>query len=227
MACFMMNDTTLQDKDKTMLDDQKKKLIEAEEEYRHNITQKIRAQVESAEQTAVALEKTFWQKVYEVANSNFGLWFLSSVLITGGAAVYQIADHHYVEKITTQRELQTCEFEIANRLNAMKFLLQKAKTVGDTQLALTPITKSFGAVSAEYDHVNIAVLYFKSYQLTGIRDKETEEHVKELEEINLAIQQANPKALLDEQIRNKLLKLISILQSHEIGLIDARKKKLF
>ncbi len=221
-----MNHTTLQNKDKTMLDDQKKKLIEAEEEYRHKITRKVRAQVESAEQAAVTIEKTFWQKVYEIANSNFGLWFLSSVLITGGAAMYQIADHHYAEKITTQRELQTCEFEIANRLNAMKFLLQRAKTIGDAQIALTPVMKSFGAVSSEYEHVNIAVIYFKSYQLSGIRNKTTEEQVKELEEINLGIQQANPKALLDNQIRNKLLSLINNLQNHEISLIDARKKGL-
>ena len=209
-----------------MLDDQKKKLIEAEEEYRHKIAQKLHTELESAENTAIKLERTFWDKALDLANSNFGLWFLSSVVITGGAAMYQIAEHHYVEKSTTQKELQTCEFEIANRLNAMKFLLQRAKTIGDAQLALTPVMKSFGAVSSEYDHVNIAVLYFKSYQLTGIRDKATEEHVKELEEINLAIQQANPKALLDEKIRNQLLTLISNLQSHEVSLIDARKKKL-
>ena len=220
----MMNDTTLQGKDKTMLDDQKKKLIEAEEEYRHKIAQKLHTELESAENTAIKLERTFWDKALDLANSNFGLWFLSSVVITGGAAMYQIAEHHYVEKTATKKELQTCEFEIANRLNAMKFLLQRAKTIGDAQLALTPVMKSFGAVSSEYDHVNIAVLYFKSYQLTGIRDKATEEHVKELEEINLAIQQGNPKALFDDQIRANLLKLIDTLQKHEVVLIDSRKK---
>ena len=220
----MMNDTTLQGKDKTMLDDQKKKLIEAEEEYRHKIAQKLHTELESAENTAIKLERTFWDKALDLANSNFGLWFLSSVVITGGAAMYQIAEHHYVEKTATKKELQTCEFEIANRLNAMKFLLQRAKTIGDAQLALTPVMKSFGAVSSEYDHVNIAVLYFKSYQLTGIRDKATEEHVKELEEINLAIQQGNPKALFDDQIRTNLLKLIDTLQKHEVVLIDSRKK---
>ena len=207
-----------------MLDDEKKKLIEAEEHYRHKIAQKLHAEIESAESTVIKLERTFWDKAYELANSNVGLWFLSSVVITGGAAMYQIADHHYVEKITTQRELQTCEFEIANRLNAMKFLLQRAKTIGDAQLALTPVMKSFGAVSSEYEHVNIAVLYFKSYQLSGIRDKTTEEQVKDLEEINLAIQQGNPKAPLDDQVRKTLLSLIDALQRHEVMLIDSRKK---
>jgi hypothetical protein len=207
-----------------MLDDEKKKLIEAEEHYRHKIAQKLHAKMESAENTVIKLERTFWDKAYELANSNVGLWFLSSVVITGGAAMYQIADHHYVEKIATQRELQTCEFEIANRLNAMKFLLQRAKTIGDAQLALTPVMKSFGAVSSEYEHVNIAVLYFKSYQLSGIRDKTTEEQVKDLEEINLAIQQGNPKAPLDDQVRKTLLSLIDALQRHEVMLIDSRKK---
>ena len=75
MACFMMNDTTLQGKDKTMLDDQKKKLIEAEEEYRHKIAQKLHTELESAENTAIKLERTFWDKALDLANSNFGLWF--------------------------------------------------------------------------------------------------------------------------------------------------------
>lgn len=74
-----------------MLDDQKKKLIEAEEEYRHKIAQKLHAELESAENTAIKLERTFWDKALDLANSNFGLWFLSSVVITGGAAMYQIA----------------------------------------------------------------------------------------------------------------------------------------
>ena len=154
-----------------MLDDEKKKLIEEEERYRHKIAAKLRSEAESIEKVTKDVEKSLWSKISEVLNSNFGLWFLSSIFISGGATVYQITQHHFQQKLSTQKELITCEFEIANRLNGMKYLLEKAKTYGDAQVALTPITKSFGAVSTEYENVNIAVLYFKTYQLTGIMNK--------------------------------------------------------
>ena len=206
--------------------EEKKKLIEAEEAYRHKITQKLSSELKSAEQTVANLEKTIWDKTFEILNSSFGLWLLSSVFLTGGAAIYQIVDHHYTQKLSYQKEFLTCEFEIANRLNAMDYLIKKAKTMGDAQYALTPMSKSFGAVSPEYDHVNIAGLYFKTYQVTGIQNKVTEEYLKELEELNLGIQQANPKAPLDDQTRNKLLKIIEALKQHSVKLIESGKGTL-
>ena len=146
--------------------------------------------------------------------------------MSGGAAVYQMVSHHYTQKLTFQKEFLTCEFEIENRLNAMDYLLKKAKTIGDAQYALTPMSKSFGAVTPEYQNVNIAGLYFKTYQLTGLNNKVTGEYVKELEELNLGIQQANPKALLDEQTRDKLLKIIESLKQHSIKMIESGKGSL-
>ena len=137
-----------------------------------------------------------------------------------------MVSHHYTQKLTFQKEFLTCEFEIENRLNAMDYLLKKAKTIGDAQYALTPMSKSFGAVAPEYENVNIAGLYFKTYQLTGLNNKITGEYVKELEEINLEIQQGNPKALLDGQTRNKLLNIIETLKQHSIKLIESGKGSL-
>ena len=206
-----------------MLDDEKKKLIEEEERYRHKIAAKLRSEAESIEKVTKDVEKGLWSKISEVLNSNFGLWFLSSVFISGGATVYQITQHHFQQKLSTQKELITCEFEIANRLNGMKYLLEKAKTYGDAQVALTPITKSFGAVSTEYENVNIAVLYFKTYQLTGIMNKKISNSVKELEQINLYIQAQNPKTALSAEDRNKLLTLIHVLQNDVNDHIDSKK----
>ena len=206
-----------------MLDDEKKKLIEEEERYRHKIAAKLRSEAESIEKVTKDVEKGLWSKISEVLNSNFGLWFLSSVFISGGATVYQITQHHFQQKLSTQKELITCEFEIANRLNGMKYLLEKAKTYGDAQIALTPITKSFGAVSTEYENVNIAVLYFKTYQLTGIMNKKISNSVKELEQINLYIQAQNPKTALSAEDRNKLLALIHVLQNDVNDHIDSKK----
>ena len=168
------------------------------------------------------IEKTFWSKAIEVLNSNFGLWLLSSVFVTGGAALYQITQHHFEVKLNNQKELLTCEFEIANRLHGMKFLLLKAKTNGDAQNALAGVSKSFGAVSSEYEHVNIAVLYFKTIQLTGSIDSQVAGYVKELEEKNLAIQSENPKTPFNESDRKQLIELISALQRYAHQQIDGR-----
>jgi hypothetical protein len=206
-----------------MLDDQKKKIIEAEEQFRHNIAEKLRSESKAIEQSVREMEKDLWGKISELLNSNFGLWFLSSVFITGGAALYQITQRHYEAKLNTEKEVITCEFEIANRLSGMKFMLLKAKTIGDARAALTPISKSFGAVSAEYENVNIAVLYFKIFQLTGVRNKELGNYVKELEERYLEMQSENPKAALSDADRNRLIELISALQRYEIEQIEGRK----
>ncbi len=207
-----------------MLDNEKKKLIEAEERYRQDVAEKLRTEAESIQNATKKIEKDFWSKASEVLNSNFGLWFLSSVFITGGAALYQIAQRHYEAKLNTQKELLTCEFEIANRLHGIKFLLLKAKTNGDAQNALTPVSKSFGAVSSEYENVNIAVLYFKIIQLTGFMDSEISAYVKGLEEKNLVIQSENPKTPFKEADRKELIQLISTLQRSAKQQYEASKK---
>lgn len=207
-----------------MLDDDKKRSIEAEERYRREIAKKLDSDLEAIERDAKNLGKDIWAKVSEVLNSNFGIWFLSSVFISGGAAVYQITQHHYQTKLETQRQLATCEFEIANRLNAMKFLLARAKTVGEAQFALTPVTKSFGAISAEYENANIAVLFFKIYQLTGYKDMKIANKVRELEEGTLAIQRQNPKDVLKEGTQKEMLEIVEVLHHFALNEINSAKK---
>jgi len=195
-----------------MLDNEKKKIIEAEEQYRHEIAKKLRSDTGFIQNEKNKIEKDFWSKASELLNGNFGLWFLSTIFITGGATLYQIAQHHYEVKLNTQKELLTCEFELANRLSGIKFLLLRAKTNGDAQTALTGVNKSLGAVSIEYEHVNIATLYFKIFQLSKIRNLQLERYVTELEEKNLAIQSEDPKTPFNEADRKRLIELISTLQ---------------
>jgi hypothetical protein len=204
-----------------MLDDDKKRLIEAEERYRRDVAKKLDSDLAATERDAKNLGKDVWAKVSEILNSNFGIWFLSSVFISGGAAVYQITQHHYEAKLETQRQLTTCEFEIANRLNAMKFLLARARTVGEAQYALTPVTKSFGAISAEYENANIAVLFFKIYQLTGYKNMKIANNVRDLEEGALVIQRQDPKDLLKEEDRKHLLGIIEVLHYFTLNEINS------
>ena len=206
-----------------MLDDDKKRLIEDEERYRRDIAKRLDSDLSATETDVKNLSKDVWAKISEALNSNFGLWLLSSVFLSGGAALYQITQHHYETKLSKEKELLTCEFEIANRLNSIKFLISRAKTIGDAQFALTPVTKSFGAVTTEYEHVNIAVLYFKIFQLTGQLDKRQANFVRDLEERNLWIQGQNSKALLDDTDRKKLIDLIDTLHQYDVDAINSRK----
>jgi len=206
-----------------MLSDDKKALIEAEERYRQEVNKKLRSDLAATEKDIINLKKDFWSKISDVLNSNFGLWLLSSVFLSGGAALYQITQHHYEVKLSKDKEIIACEFEIANRLNSMRFLLRRASTVAEAKYALTPIMKSLGAVSAEYENVNIAVLYFKRYQLTGMKNSHMGDYVRELEEKNLVLQAANPKATFDEADRKRLLELINTLDKYEMDQINGRK----
>jgi hypothetical protein len=206
-----------------MLSDDKKAMIEAEEKYRHEVSKNLQKDLEATEKDIKNLGKDFWAKAGEVLNSNFGLWFLSSVFLSGGAALYQTTQHHYETKLSKAKEVIACEFEIVNRLNGMKFLLRRATTIAEAKYALTPIMKSFGAVTAEYENVNIAVLYFKIYQLTGTRDKTVSLYIKELEEKNLEIQAENPKSAFKDADRDRLLELINALAQYDIREIDKGK----
>ena len=206
-----------------MLSDDKKALIEAEERYRQELSKKLSADLSATKKDVNNLGKDLWAKVSEVLNSNFGIWFLSSVFLSGGAALYQVTQHHYETSIAKEKEIVACEFEIVNRLNHMRFLLRRATTVADAKYALTPVSKSLGAITADYENVNIAVLYFKIYQLTGVRDKRITLYIKDLEEKNLAIQAGNPKENLGEKDRKELLEIINTLDQYEIDQINSRK----
>ena len=62
-----------------MLSDDKKAMIEAEEKYRHEVSKNLQKDLEATGKDIKNLGKDFWAKAGEVLNSNFGLWFLSSV----------------------------------------------------------------------------------------------------------------------------------------------------
>lgn len=75
---------------------------------------------------------------------------------------------------------------------------------------------------SEYENVNIAVLYFKIFQLTGYRDIQIGGLVRELEEKNLLIQPENPKLPVDEADRKRLIEIIDALHQYEIEKINKR-----
>ena len=85
-----------------MLSNDRKSIIEAEEKFRHELKIKFEAEAASLksglnllEEDAKLVEKKFTTKLMEFLNSSVGMWFLSSVVITGGAAGLQQIQHHY------------------------------------------------------------------------------------------------------------------------------------
>ena len=194
-----------------MLDDEKKKLIEEEERYRHEINKKISGEVDMLEKDIEDTSHKIWVKVYDILNSNVGMLLLSSVLISGGAALYQNAQHEYEARITAQKEIISCEFEIANRLYVVKDLISHAKTVGDALVALAGAKKSLGPVKPEFQNVGLAVLYFNLYQLTGVRNPNVEQDLREIERVYSSLQEQDPKAPFNEADKESMIKIIKEL----------------
>ncbi len=194
-----------------MLDDEKKKLIAAEERYRNEIANKLRDAEKIVIKDVETTSNKIWAKIFGVLNSNVGMLVISSVLISGGATLYQNIQHQYEARSHALKEIMSCEFEIANRLYIIKHLLSNATTVADAQLALAEAKKSIGPIKPEYENVGLAILYFNLYQLTGIRRPLTEQYVKEIERVNLSLRVQNPRGAFDKTEKASLLKIINAM----------------
>jgi len=206
-----------------MLNDEKKSLIEEEERYRHEIAKKISDEAAIVEKDIETTTNQIWAKIYDILNSNVGLLILSSVFISGGAAFYQNMQHNYESRVNSQKEIISCEFEIANRLYVVKNLISHAKTVGDALQALTGAKKSLGPVKPEFQNVGLAVLYFNLYQLTGNRNPSVEQDLREIERVYFSLQEQDPKALFNEADKESMTKIFNEL--FELNLKDIHHLK--
>ena len=169
------------------------------------------------------LSSRLWAKIYDILNSNVGLLVFSSVFISGGAAFYQNMQHSYESRVTSQKEIISCEFEIANRLYVVKNLISHAKTVGDALEALTGAKKSLGPVKPEFQNVGLAVLYFNLYQLTGNRNPSLEQDLREIERVYFSLQEQDPKAPFNEADKESMTKIFNEL--FEVNLKDIHHLK--
>ena len=199
-----------------MLSEEKKSLITAEERYRHEIASKLRSEMGVIGEEAVSIERSIWGKVNELLNSNVGMWFLSTVLVTGGAGAYQAMQHHYEVQIHNRAQLTTHQFEIGNRIQNMKYFLRKAQTVGDAQLALKSVFQSKTPVNPEVEKLSLSVIYFNFYQMLGTQNKEALELVRKLEDQEYILQTQKPSDPLPDAEKQKLLSWVEELEQIEI-----------
>jgi len=199
-----------------MLSEEKKSLITAEERYRHEIASKLRSEMGVIGEEALSIERSIWGKVNELLNSNVGMWFLSTVLVTGGAGAYQAMQHHYEVQIHNRAQLTTHQFEIGNRIQNMKYFLRKAQTVGDAQLALKSVFQSKTPVNPEVEKLSLSVIYFNFYQMLGTQNKEALELVRKLEDQEYILQTQKPSNPLPDAEKQKLLSWVEELEQIEI-----------
>ena len=207
-----------------MLDDEKKRIIDVEERFRHALRLQLEAEAAKLKAEAVAAgtqlkqaEKKLGGKVMEFLNSSVGMWLLSSVVITGGAAALQQIQHHYEIEQKNKSQLATYQFEIGNRIQNMKYFLRHAKTVGEAKSALGSVFKSKFPISAELEHQSLSILYFNLHQL--IKGSEKEKNVRalavirDLEDAEILLQSRPDQDPLNAADRESFSKLISAIES--------------
>lgn len=201
-----------------MLSDDELKRIAAEEHYRHSVRKAIEAQVPPPEPAPppVPVKHGFGKRLFDFLNSSVGMWLLSSVVLTGGAAILQNIQHDHEIAQKNRQDLSSHKFEIQHRLDSMTFLLKRAKTVGDAKNALNGVFKSAIPLTPELQNRSLASLYMSIQPLLAGSDKqktaEAFELVRQLEEAELLLQpQADDKPLDAAEIA-KLTKVIKAIQ---------------
>jgi hypothetical protein len=131
--------------------------------------------------------------------------------------------HSYESRVASQKEIFSCEFEIANRLYVIKNSIGHAKTVGDALQALAGAKRSLGPVKPEFQNVGLAVLYFNLHQLTGKRNPSVEQDVREIERVYFSLQEQDPKAPFNEADKESMTKIFNGL--YELSLQDIHHLK--
>jgi hypothetical protein len=208
-----------------MLDEEKNKVIEEEERFRHALrlqleleAAKLKAEAAAAATQLKLAEKKLGGKLMEFLNSSVGMWLLSSVVITGGASALQQIQHQHEIEQKNKSQSAVYQFEIGNRIQNMKYFLRHAKTVGEAKSALGSLFKSRYPISAELENQSLSTLYFNLNQL--IKGTEIEKKVKalavirDLEDAEILLQSRPDQELLnaaDLEIFNKFITAVDSL----------------
>lgn len=211
-----------------MLSEEIQKKIEAEERFRHDVKIKLEAELvgtksamSNLENTAVRVEKKVGSKIMEFLNSSVGGLFLSSVVITGGAAVLQQIQHNYETEQKSKTQLIAYQFEIGMRIQNMRYFLSQAKTVGDAKIALASVFQSKFPLNPELEKQSLSALFFNLHQLIQGSEKEKTkramEVVLDLEQSEYVLQSKQNNQLLDANDKEKLVKLVAAIENMHIS----------
>ena len=201
-----------------MLTEDEMKRTAAEERYRHSIRKSLEEEATgpAPEPPPPPAPPGFGSKLYEFLNSSVGMWLLSSVVLTGGAAFLQQVQHQHEIDQKNRADLVSHRFEIEHRLDGMNFLLRRAVTVGDAKTALSGVFKSAIPLTPELQNRSLASLYLSVYPLLAGTEKEKTNKayhlVKELEDVELLLQPLPDNKPLDDAQRTQIAKLMKAIQ---------------
>jgi hypothetical protein len=202
-----------------MLGDEQRQLIEEEERVRHEIRRRLDAENPPAPPPVPpTTQGGFGKKLYEFFNSSVGMWLLSSVVLTGGAALLQNIQHSHEVEQKNREQLATHRFEITHRLDEMEFGLRRAKTVGEAKAAMDGMFKAKFPLTPELQNRSLGSLYLTMHQLlTGSSQQKSEEamtFIRRLEEAELSLQdETDDKELLDAQQKERMRKLVKSIKA--------------
>jgi hypothetical protein len=202
-----------------VLTDEQRKAIEAEEQLRHETRRRLDAENPLPAPPAPPPAKVgFGTRLFEFFNSTLGMWLLSSVVLTGGAALLQNIQHSHEVAQKNREQLAQHRFEITNRLDQMEFALRRAKTVGEGKAAMDGLFKSRFPLTPELQNRSLGSLFLTLYELLpGSKEQKTEQamtFIRRLEEAELSLQaQSNDTAPLDEKQKENLHKLLKSVKA--------------
>lgn len=149
-------------------------------------------------------------------NSGVGMWLLSSVVLTGGAALIQNIQHTHEVEQKNREQLAAHRFEVTHRLDEMEYGLRRAKTVGEAKAAMDGMFKSKFPLTAELQNRSLGSLYLTMLQLVNASDDKRStkvmDFISRLEEAELALQTQPDDKELDTDQREQLRKLLKSIK---------------
>src|SRR5215212_3392478 len=202
-----------------MLSEDQRKAIEEEEELRHE----VRKRLEAANPPPPAPPPPpphhgFGKRLFDFFNSSVGMWLLSSVVLTGGAAALQSVQHSHEMELKNREQLAQHKFEITHRLDQMEYTLRRAKTVGEAKAAMDGMFKSKFPLTPELQVRSLGSLFLTVHQLVAGTDQQKTEQamnfIRRLEDAELGLQnQTKDDAPLDEKQKQHLHKLLKSIKA--------------
>jgi Asp-tRNA(Asn)/Glu-tRNA(Gln) amidotransferase C subunit len=201
----------------TVMEDDRRRQIESEEELRHAVRRRLDAEHGVVPPAPPPPRDGFGKKVMDFLNSSVGMWLLSSVVLTGGAALIQNIQHQHEVDQKNREQLATHRFEVTHRLDEMEYGLRRAKTVGEAKAAMDGMFKSKFPLTADLQNRSLASLYLTMLQLVnGSDDKkynEVMDFIRRLEEAELALQSEPDDKPLDAGQREHMRKLLKSVKT--------------
>jgi hypothetical protein len=202
-----------------MLTDEQRQIIEAEEQLRHEVRKRLDAEnPPPPPPPPPPPHHGFGKRVFDFLNSSVGMWLLSSVVLTGGAALLQNIQHSHEVAQTNRQQLATHRFEITHRLDQMEYGLRRAKSVGEAKAAMDNMFKSKYPLTPELQNRSLASLYLSMYQLLSGTDQQKSEQamtfIRRLEEAETSLQaETDDNDKLDEKQKELMHKLIKSIKA--------------